>query len=119
MKLSQIKPNPENPRTIKDASFEKLCNSIKEFPKMMDLRPMVIDDDGIILGGNMRFKALKHLGYKEIPDTWVKRASELTDDEKRRFIIADNVSGGDWDWEALTTDWDVNQLEVWGLELLD
>ena len=117
MKLSQIKANPENPRTIKDANFEKLCNSITEFPKMMELRPIVTDDDNMILGGNMRFKALKHLGYKEVPDNWIKRASDLTDDEKRRFIIADNVSGGDWDWETLTTDWDVSQLEAWGLDV--
>ena len=117
MKLSDIKPNPNNPRVIKDDAFEKLCNSIKEFPKMMALRPMVVDQDNVVLGGNMRLKALQHLGFKEIPDTWVRKASELTDEEKRRFIIADNVSGGDWDWGVLQADWDLGELEDWGLEV--
>ncbi len=84
---------------------------------MMELRPMVIDNEGIILGGNMRFKALQHLGFKEVPDSWVKRADELTEDERRRFIIADNVSGGDWDVQDLAANWDVKELEDWGLEL--
>ena len=114
MKLSDIKPNPNNPRVIKDDAFEKLCNSIKEFPKMMALRPMVVDQDNVVLGGNMRLKALQHLGFKEIPDEWVRKASELIEEEKRRFIIADNVSGGDWDWGVLQADWDVAQLEDWG-----
>jgi hypothetical protein len=117
MKLSTIKPNPANPRTIKDAAFEKLCKSITEFPKMMALRPMVIDADGVILGGNMRFKALQHLGFKEVPDEWVKRADELTEDERRRFIIADNVSGGDWDVEDLAANWDREELDAWGVEV--
>lgn len=84
---------------------------------MMELRPMVIDNEGIILGGNMRFKALQHLGFKEVPDAWVKRADELTEDERRRFIIADNVSGGEWDVDDLAANWDVKELEDWGLEL--
>jgi len=117
MKLSSIKPNPANPRTIKDESFKKLCNSIEQFPKMMALRPMVIDADGVILGGNMRFKALQHLGFKEVPEEWVKRADELTEDERRRFIIADNVSGGDWDVEDLAANWDKDELEDWGLDI--
>ena len=116
MKLSDIKPNPNNPRVIKDDAFKKLCNSIKEFPKMMALRPMVVDQDNVVLGGNMRLKALQHLGFKEIPDTWVRKANELTDEEKRRFIIADNVSGGEWDWGILQADWDLGELEEWGLE---
>jgi hypothetical protein len=117
MKLSQIKPNPANPRVIKDDAFRKLCNSIKEFPAMMALRPIVVDRDGVILGGNMRYKAMQHLGMKEVPDDWVKRADELTDDEKRRFIIADNVSGGEWDMDALANEWDVDELNDWGLNL--
>jgi DNA modification methylase len=84
---------------------------------MMALRPMVIDADGVILGGNMRFKALQHLGFKEVPDEWVKRADELTEDERRRFIIADNVSGGDWDVDDLAANWDREELEDWGLEI--
>ncbi len=117
MKLNQIKPNPNNPRTIKDAAFEKLCKSIQEFPKMLSLRPMVVDQDNVVLGGNMRLKALQHLGFKEIPDEWVRKASELTDDEKRRFIISDNVSGGEWDWEELQESWNIDELSEWGLEM--
>lgn len=117
MKVSNIKPNPNNPRTIKDANFEKLCKSITEFPKMMELRPIVIDAQGMVLGGNMRLKAIQHLGMKEVPDTWVKFADQLTPDEQRRFIIADNVSGGDWDIEDLAANWDKEELNEWGLEL--
>lgn len=119
MKLKDIKPNKANPRTIKDDKFRKLVNSIREFPKMMELRPMVIDSDGTVLGGNMRLKALQELGYTDVPDTWVKRASELTDEEKQRFIIADNVGFGEWDWEALANEWDVEDLTEWGLDVPD
>ena len=116
MKLSDIKANPNNPRLIKDEKFKKLVKSIKEFPKMMALRPMVINADSVVLGGNMRLKALKELKYKEIPDTWVKRAEELTEDEQRRFIIADNVGFGEHDWDMLANEWDVGELADWGLE---
>ena len=105
MKLSAIHVNSNNPRLIKDDRFQKLVKSISEFPKMMELRPIVIDSEGMILGGNMRFKALKELKYKEVPDEWVKRADELTDEEKQRFIIEDNVPFGEWDWIALNK-WD-------------
>jgi DNA modification methylase len=117
IKLATIKKNPNNPRVLRDEKFAKLVNSIKEFPKMMELRPMVVNDDDIVLGGNMRLKALAELGYKEIPDTWVKKASELTEEEQHRFIIADNVGFGDWDWEMLAVDWDVDKLTDWGLEM--
>ena len=100
MKLSEIHINPSNPRLIKDDRFKKLVKSIEEFPKMMELRPIVVDTDGMILGGNMRFKALQELKYKDIPDAWVKRGDDLTDDEKRRFIIEDNVPFGEWDWNT-------------------
>jgi ParB-like chromosome segregation protein Spo0J len=115
MKLSEIKANPNNPRLIKDDKFKKLVKSISEFPKMMELRPIVIDSEGMILGGNMRFKALQELKYKEVPDEWIKRADELTEEEKKRFIIADNVGFGDWDFDLLT-DWDSDKLTEWGLE---
>jgi len=115
MKLSDIHINPANPRIIKDDRFKKLVKSISEFPKMMELRPIIIDNDMMILGGNMRFKALKELKYKDIPAGWVKRAEELTDEEKRRFIIEDNIGFGDWDFDALQ-DWDRDQLIDWGLE---
>ena len=116
MKLTEIKSNPNNPRVIKDHKFEKLKKSISEFPKMMELRPMVINEDNIVLGGNMRLKALKDLGYKEVPEEWVKRASDLTEEETRRFIIADNVGFGEHDWEMLANEWDTDELEDWGLE---
>jgi DNA modification methylase len=116
MKLSEIKSNPNNPRVIKDHKFEKLKKSISEFPKMMELRPMVINEDNIVLGGNMRLKALKELGYKEVPEEWVKRASDLTEEETRRFIIADNVGFGEHDWEMLANEWNTEELEDWGLE---
>ena len=117
MNIKNIKVNPDNPRIIKDEKFKKLVNSIKEFPKMMELRPIVVDDDNIVLGGNMRLKALEHLKYTEIPDSWVKKASELTEEEKKRFIVADNVGFGDWDWDILANDWDENSLIEWGLDL--
>jgi len=117
MELSKLKPNPNNPRVIKDANFQKLCKSIQEFPKMMSLRPIVVDADNMVLGGNMRLKALQHLKFKQIPDEWVKNAADLTEDEQRRFIIADNVSGGEWDVEDLSANWDRQELEDWGLEI--
>ena len=115
MKLSEIKVNKSNPRIIKDEKFKKLIKSLEDFPKMMEFRPIVVNDDGMILGGNMRYRALLDLGYKEVPDNWVKKASDLTDDEKRRFIIVDNLSFGEHDWDALANEWDAEQLEDWGL----
>lgn len=118
MNLSKIKINPNNPRVIKDDKFEKLKKSIKDFPKMMELRPMVINSDNIVLGGNMRLKALKQLGYKEVPDEWVKRAEDLTEEEQRQFIIKDNVGFGEHDWEMLATEWDADELSDWGLDIV-
>ena len=118
VKLSDIKANPNNPRIIKDDKFQKLVKSISEFPKMMELRPMVINADNIVLGGNMRLKALKELKYKEIPEEWVKRAETLTEEEQRRFIIADNVGFGEHDWEMLANEWNVEELSEWGLEIV-
>jgi len=117
IKLSTIKPNPSNPRVIKDDKFHKLVNSIKEFPKMLELRPMVVNEDNVLLGGNMRLKALQHLKYEEIPDTWVKQASELTEQEQRQFIIKDNVGFGEWDWELLANEWNSDELNEWGLQV--
>ena len=117
MKLSEIKTNPNNPRILKDEKFKKLCQSITDFPKMMKLRPIIIDSDNMILGGNMRFKALKELKYKEVPDEWIKSANELTEDEKRRFIVADNVGFGEWDYDLLANEWNSEELEEWGLDL--
>jgi hypothetical protein len=117
MKLKEIKPNPNNPRVLRDDKFQKLKQSIKEFPKMLSLRPMVIDENNVVLGGNMRLRALQELGFTEIDEAWVKRSSDLTEEEKKRFIIADNVAFGEWDWDTLANDWDVVDLEVWGLDI--
>lgn len=119
MKLNTIKANPNNPRVLKDAKFKKLKKSIEDFPKMMELRPIIVDNDGMILGGNMRFRALQEIYGKsgEVPDEWVKRADDLTEDEKKQFIIKDNSSFGDWDWDLLANEWDAEELEDWGIDL--
>jgi ParB-like chromosome segregation protein Spo0J len=117
MKVSALKENPDNPRKIDPIKLEKLINSIHEFPAMMELRPIVVDAENTVLGGNMRLTAIRRLGMKEIPDTWVKRATDLTDEEKQRFIIADNVGFGDWDWQALQEGWDAGDLGEWGLDV--
>ena len=117
MKLKDIKPNPNNPRVLRDDKFQKLKQSIQEFPKMLSLRPMVIDENNVVLGGNMRLRALQELGFTDVDETWVKRSSDLTEEEKKRFIIADNVAFGEWDWDTLANDWDVAELEAWGLEI--
>lgn len=117
MKISEIKLNKKNPRLIKDYKFEKLKKSITEFPKMLELRPIIIDNDNIILGGNMRYQALKDLGYKELPDNWVKKSSELSEEEKQRFIMVDNISYGDFDWDIIANEWDTELLADWGLDV--
>ena len=117
MKLKDIKPNPNNPRVLRDDKFQKLKQSITEFPKMLSLRPMVIDENNVVLGGNMRLRALQELGFTDVEESWVKRSSDLTEDEKKRFIIADNVAFGEWDWDTLANDWDVADLEAWGLDI--
>jgi hypothetical protein len=114
MKLSKLKINPNNPQTFDDLS--KLENSIKEFPKMMDLRPLVYDPANMqMLGGNKRLICLQNLGYKEIPDNWIVSADELTEDEKKRFILADNIGFGEWDWEILETEFKDYNIEEWGI----
>lgn len=117
MKIKDIRLNPDNPRFIKDDRFQKLKDNIKSFPKMMKLRPIVVDDSGIILGGNMRYRALTELGYDDLPDGWVVKASELTEDEKRRFIITDNIGYGEFDMDLLANEWDLEELQEWGVEL--
>ena len=115
MKISDIKPNPQNPRTIKDDNFKKLVQSIKDFPEMLDARPLVLNKDNVILGGNMRFKASKEAGLKEVPVKTV----DWSEEKQREFIIKDNISGGDWDWDQLANEWDVEQLDEWGLDVPD
>ena len=114
MKIQNIKPNPNNPRLIKDDKFKKLCQSLKDFPEMLELRPIVVNRDHIILGGNMRYKAAKEIGLKEIP---VKVADNLTPEQEREFLIKDNTSGGEWDWEVLANEWNNEELESWGLDV--
>ena len=114
IKISDIKPNPNNPRQIKDDKFKKLVQSIKDFPEMLSLRPIVVNDEMVVLGGNMRLKACKEAGLKEVP---IIKASELTEDQQREFIIKDNVGFGEWDWDSLANEWDAVELEAWGLDL--
>lgn len=123
MLLNKIKPNPKNPRTIKDERFQKLVKSLRDFPEMMEKRPMVCvtDVDGKLypLGGNMRLKALQEIGMKDIPDTWVVLADEWTQEQRNEFVIKDNVGFGEWDWDQLANEWDVEQLDEWGLDVPD
>ena len=112
LKINEIKLNPNNPRLIKDDKFTKLVQSIKDFPEMLDIRPIVVNQDMIILGGNMRYKACKEAGLKEIPVI----VTDLTEEQQKEFLIKDNVSGGEWDWDLLS-EWDSEQLEDWGLDV--
>ena len=113
VKISEVKLNPNNPRLIKDDKFLKLVQSIKDFPEMLNIRPIVVNKDMIILGGNMRYKACKEAGLKEIPII----IADLTEDQQREFLIKDNVSGGEWDWEVLANEWNSEELESWGLDI--
>ena len=121
MKISNLKLNPTNPRIIKDDKFKKLVQSLKDFPEMMEKRPIVcvtdIDGKMFPIGGNMRLKALRELGMKEIPDSWVVLADDWTEEQRKEFTIKDNVGFGEWDWEVLNVDWDLEQLDDWGLEV--
>lgn len=117
MKISDLKENPKNPRSITDENLEKLCKSIKNFEKMLSLRPMIIDENNIVLGGNMRLQALKKLDYKEIPDEWVKKISDLTEKEKNQFIIKDNIEYGQWDEEILKTEFGLLELEEFDINI--
>ena len=112
--ISEVKVNPNNPRLIKDDKFKKLVQSVKDFPEMLDIRPIVVNADMVVLGGNMRLKACKEAGLKEVP---IIMADKLTEDQQREFLIKDNVSGGEWDWDILANEWEVEQLEEWGLDI--
>jgi DNA modification methylase len=140
MKLNEIKENPKNPRFINPDQFKKLVDSLVSFPRMLSLRPLVVDGDGFVLGGNQRLKALKQiiipgvelpviwreqlpaewladLGQGVLPGDWVRSAASLSESEKERFIIADNVAFGEWDWEIIQREWDAASLSEWGLDL--
>jgi len=112
--INEVKSNPNNPRIIKDDKFKKLVASIKELPQMLQLRPIVVNEDMVVLGGNMRLKARKEAGLQEIP---IIKASELNEEQQRAFIIKDNVGFGEWDWDALANEWDAQELDEWGLDL--
>jgi site-specific DNA-methyltransferase (adenine-specific) len=114
VKISDVKTNPKNPRLIKDEKFKKLVKSIIEFPQMLELRPIVVDENNIVLGGNMRLKACKEVGLKEV---FIVRANDLTEQQKDEFIVKDNVGFGEWDWDILANEWDTDKLTDWGLDL--
>jgi hypothetical protein len=113
--ISKVKGNTNNPRIIKDDKFKKLVKSIKDFPEMLELRPIVVDENMIVLGGNMRLKACIEAGLKEVHITI---ADNLTEEQKKEFIVKDNVGFGEWDWDMIANEWDTDLLEQWGLEVL-
>lgn len=114
VKISEVKTNPNNPRIIKDDKFKQLVKSVQEFPEMLKLRPIVVNDDMVILGGNMRLKACKEAGIKNI---FITKASGLTEQQQKEFIVKDNVGFGEWNWEELANNWDAEQLTDWGLDI--
>ena len=114
IKINEVKTNPKNPRLIKDDKFKKLVKSIQDFPQMLELRPIVVDENNIVLGGNMRLKACKEAGLKEV---FIVKAENLTEQQKDEFIVKDNVGFGEWDWDILANEWDVELLNDWGLDL--
>lgn len=110
--INLIHPNGDNPRTITDNQMEKLKKSIQEFPNMLELRPLVVDGEMVVLGGNMRLEALKQLGYTQVP---ILKVDDLTEEQKREFVIKDNLAYGEWDWDILQVEWDMEQLQEWGV----
>ncbi len=115
VKIKDVIPNPNNPRLIKDDKFLKLVESIKNFPEMLKLRPIVVNEDMVVLGGNMRLKACKEAGLKVVP---IIKANDLSIEKQKEFIIKDNVGFGEWDWEMLANEWDSKELEEWGLDVI-
>jgi hypothetical protein len=112
--INKIKGNPGNPRIIKNDKFKKLVKSIKEFPEMLELRPIVVDENMVVLGGNMRLKASKEAGLKEV---WIDIATGLSEEQKKEFIVKDNVGFGEWEWDMLANEWDSVQLAEWGMDV--
>lgn len=112
-KITEIKLNPNNPRLIKDEKFRKLVKSIQDFPEMLDIRPIVVNKEMVILGGNMRFKACIEAGLKNVPVI----VTDLPENKQKEFLIKDNVSGGEWDWDILANEWNIDNLENWGLNI--
>lgn len=114
MRIEEIRPNPSNPRYITDDKFKKLVDSIKSFPKMLELRPLVIDENNVVLGGNMRLRACIEAGLTDVP---VIQVMSLTKEQKEEFIVKDNLAFGAWDWDLLANEWSDLPLEEWGLDL--
>ena len=112
--INAVTPNEDNPRILKDDKFKKLVKSIKEFPEMLQIRPIVVNADNIVLGGNMRLEACKKAGLKEVT---ILKAEHLTKEQQKEFIIKDNVGFGEWDWDMIANEWDVEQIEEWGLDI--
>lgn len=112
--IKKIKLNPNNPRLIKDDKYKKLVKSIQEFPQMLEIRPIVINDEMIIIGGNMRYRAAMEAGFKKIP---VLRASNLTQEQQQEFIVKDNVSFGEWDFDLLANEFNSELLDDWGIDI--
>ena len=114
VKINKIKTNPNNPRLIKGHKFEELVQSIKDFPEMLKLRPIVVNKEMIVLGGNMRLKACIDAGLKEV---WIAKAWELTQEQEQEFIVKDNVGFGEWDWDMLANGWENDKLNDWGMDV--
>lgn len=114
IQITEIKVNPTNPRFIKDDKFKKLVQSIKDLPQMLDIRPIVVNRHLMVLGGNMRLKACVEAGLTEVP---IIIANNLTLEQEKEFLIKDNVSGGQWDWDMIANEWDEVQLIEWGLDI--
>jgi ParB-like chromosome segregation protein Spo0J len=114
MLITQIKSNPNNPRLIKDHKFKQLVKSIQDFPQMLELRPIVIDENNMVLGGNMRLKACLEAGLTDVP---VIHANNLSEEKKKEFIVKDNISFGEHDWDALANEWNIIELDEWGLDI--
>ena len=112
--IKKVHLSPKNPRVIKDHKFRKLVQSIKEFPQMLQMRPIVVDEEMVVLGGNMRLRACLEAGLTEVP---IIRATELTEQQKKEFVIKDNSSFGEWDWDLLANEWDIQDLDQWGLDI--
>jgi len=112
--IRQVRSNPDNPRYIKGDKFEKLVKSIREFPQMLELRPIVVNKDMVVLGGNMRLKACEEAGIEQVPIIF---ADNLTEEQQKEFIIKDNSSFGEWDWDILANEWDIDMLNDWGIDV--
>jgi hypothetical protein len=111
--ISKVIPNSDNPRYIKDEKFKKLVQSLRDFPEMANVRPIVVNQEMVVLGGNMRLKAMQEAGWKEVPVEVV----DWSEEKQREFIIKDNVGFGEWDWDELANTWDAEELNEWGLDV--